>query len=129
MRSPLPTSNTIDIARESMRMDKDGGGKAFRMMAIAMMVVTAVATGIHALHSVWRDMRGRRDYGHDDRRSPSAMEEPQYDHSDRGGGKSRAKESDPEQRWARREESRGRYPQGQEGWADYQREQSHGRER
>jgi hypothetical protein len=132
MRSPPTPSNPIDVAHESLRMDRETGDKTFRLMAIGMMVITAVATGVHALHSLWRDVRGRREgheYGHGDRRSYSGPEEPTYRSYERGGAPSRDDEPEPARRWSGREERRGRTAEVEERRTDYRREHGQGRER
>jgi hypothetical protein len=132
MRPTPPSSNPLDIARDSLRMDKDTGDKTFRIIAIGMMVVTAVATAAHALHGLWRDMRDsreRREYGHADRRSDRPREEREYNDSARGGAADRYDDPDAERNWSRREEGRGRSPDGEESWAEHHRQQGHGRER
>jgi hypothetical protein len=132
MRTPPPSSSPIDLARESLRMDKDTGDKTFRIMAIGMMFVTALATATHALSSIYRDMRGRREgreYGHGDRRSDRPREAPEYNYSARGEAAGQHEESGQERSWSRREERRGRTPEGEEGWTDHRRQLGHGRER
>ena len=112
MRTPPPSSNPTDVAREALRMDKDTGDKTFRIMAIGMMFVTALATAAHALHGIFRDMRASRregrEYDHGDRRSYPPREEPEY-------RPSRHHEPDGERHWSRREENRGRSPKGRGG--------------
>ena len=133
MRSPTPPSNPIDVARESLRMDKEtGGDRTFRMVAIGMMAVTALATAAHAFHGLWRDMRGRREgreYGHGDRRSYSGPDEPEYRAYERGGALTRHDDADQERNWSRREERRGRSPEDDEGWAEHSHREGRGRQR
>ena len=113
-------------------MDRQTGDKTFRVLAIGMMCVTALATGVHALHGLWRDVRGRReahDYGRGDWRSRPAADESEYSYSARDGAAGRHEDSAPERTWSRREERRGRSSEGDEGWAQYRREQGEGRAR
>jgi hypothetical protein len=128
-----PSPSTVDVARETLDMSKHtSGDRTFRLMAIAMMVVTAVATGVHALHSVYRDIRGRRearDYDQARRRPYSLPDEPAYRSAEREWAPARRDEPEQERNWARREERRGRGPQVDERWTEYRPEPGTSRER
>src|ERR1700735_1495257 len=127
MRHPPASSTTVDVARETLEMSKQtAGDRTFRLMAIAMMVVTAVATGVPALHSVYRDIRGRqeaREYDQARRRPYPSPEEPAYGYTEREWTPSRRDEPERERSWSRREERRGRGPQADERWTEYRPEQ------
>jgi hypothetical protein len=133
MRPMPPSPSTVDVARETLDMSKHtSGDRAFRLMAIAMMVVTAVATGAHALHSVYRDIRGRREareYDQSRRRPYSLQEEPAYRSAERESAPSWRSETEQDRNWSRREELRGRGPQADERWTEYRPQQSNGRDR
>jgi hypothetical protein len=132
MRTMPRPSDTIDVAQETLRMDRQTGDKTFRLLAIGMMCVTALATGVHALHGLCRDVRGRRearDYGRGDWRSRPGADEPEYSYSAKDGAAGRYEESDSERRWSRREEHRGRSSEGDERSAQYGRERGEGRAR
>jgi hypothetical protein len=132
MRTMPRPSDTIDVAQETLRMDRQTGDKTFRLLAIGMMCVTALATGVHALHGLWRDVRGRREareYGSGDWRARPGANEHDYDYSRRDDAPGRHEESDPERRWSRREERRGRSSEPDEGQAQYGRERGEGRAR
>jgi hypothetical protein len=60
-----PNPSSLTIAKESIAMSKETGDKNFRLMAIAMMVVTGLATVLHVGHMLWRDMNCYRDRDHD----------------------------------------------------------------
>ena len=132
MRTMPPSSNTIEVARESLRMDKDTGERTFRIMAMIMMGVTALGTALHAGHTFWRDCFGgreRREHRRGEGRSYGPPEEPEYNHSARDETPSQRDEPDRERSWSRREERRGRSPEGEEGWTEHRRQTGHGRER
>ena len=130
MRSPPPPVNPMEVAQESLRMSKDSGERAFKLMAMGMMIVTGVATSFHALHLLFRDAFG----GHGER--SRRRDEGRLNHPDQRDyrrpvedTRSQDEEVESERHWSRREEIRGRSTEGKEGWTAHRHRNAHSRER
>jgi hypothetical protein len=64
MTAPTPhSSNPLSVAHESMKFGKESGDQNFKLIALAVMAATAIATVLNAAHIVWKDMRDERRRG------------------------------------------------------------------
>jgi hypothetical protein len=72
--------NPLTVAQESMKMGKESGDRYFKFIALAMMAATGLATLLHGVHVVWRDMREDRRNARDDRRHPPRVDAPHAEH-------------------------------------------------
>jgi hypothetical protein len=126
MNGMPPNPSSLTIAKESIAMSKETGDKNFRLMAMAMMAVTGIATVLHVGHLLWRDMTAKCDKEHDKneerarkpRQHPECDEEQDVDRHDSGSEKS----------WVRKARVTARTAEGEKVWSEHHSHQNHSRQ-
>jgi hypothetical protein len=124
MNTPIPhTANPLTVAQESMKMGKESGDRNFKLIALAVMAATGIATLLHAAHVVWRDLR-------EERRQGRRYDRPQFRPDISGNAGDERAESQPlrhdEQSWVRKARLTER-PEGEQRWAEQRGGHSHAR--
>jgi hypothetical protein len=110
--------NTVNVANESLRMAEKTGDKKFNIIAIGLMAITGVATMLHALHSIVRDLRDdrRRDlptpngFGKAGRIPPHPSRLPDEDDEPVRTRPAHDRQGDADLTWGQRAERSGREP-------------------
>jgi len=112
MNGVPPQNNPLSIAKESMTMGKESGDKTFKLLALVMIASAGMATLFHAVHMVWRDMRGGGERSRGNGRTSHAQAMPQY--ADSGSGEMQPPEAETgaERNWVR---TAGRSERASEG--------------
>ena len=95
-------------------MGKESGDRNFKLIALAVMAATGIATLLHAAHVVWRDLR-------DERRQGRRYDRPLPSHEMTGNAGDDTDEAEPQQHdgqsWVRKARLTDR-PDGEKRWAE-----------
>jgi hypothetical protein len=107
----MPNHDSLTaVAKESIAMSKETGERSFQWMALAMMVVTGLATMLHAGHVLWRDMKAK--HGKEQERAEPERQprKPEADEELR-------LHNQPETNWVKKARVSERPPEGEKVWA------------
>jgi hypothetical protein len=110
MTGMQPHDTPLAVAKESMAMGKESGDRTFKIMAIAMMAVTGLATLFHAVHTLWRDVRDERRNSRENGRSPPPPTLPSH------ASAASADEPGPQRRWSQDSNLASRALHENQGW-------------
>jgi len=105
-------------------MGKESGDRNFKLIALAVMAATGIATLLHAAHVVWRDLREERTQGRrNDRRPPFPDKAPPVEYAS-----GEAEPQDHDQRsWVRRARLTEPTPASEHLRPEYRDQHGHGR--
>jgi hypothetical protein len=107
----MPNHNSLTaVAKESIAMSKETGDRSFQVMALVMMVVTGLATMLHAGHVLWRDMKPKRGREHE-------AAEPDRQPRKAEAGEEMRRQDEPEVSWVKKARISERPAEGEKVWA------------
>jgi hypothetical protein len=69
--NPMPphASSTLDVAKETLAISEKSGDRSIKILGLAMLAMTGLATMLHAGHAIYRDLfagKGKKDQGRGD---------------------------------------------------------------
>jgi hypothetical protein len=107
----MPNHNSLTaVAKESIAMSKETGDRSFQVMALVMMVVTGLATMLHAGHVLWRDMKPKRGREHQTAEPEGQPRRTEADEELRP-------HNEPETNWVKKARVSDRPAEGEKLWA------------